>query len=496
MGRFAGIFLHPTSLPSEFGVGDLGESAYRWVDLLKEYRHGVWQVCPLGPTGYGDSPYQCVCSFAGNPVLISPRALVKEGLLSDADLRAFQPLPDECVVYGPVIDAKEELFRRAYSNFDDTEEFLAFCTRERYWLDDFTLYMVAKQLQHGLPWCKWEASLRLRFPGGLKEIAAANGREIRYHKFLQFIFALQWTRLREYARKRGVLIVGDVPYYVAYDSCEAWSAPDAFEFDDKGVPIRVAGVPPDYFSETGQLWGNPIYRWNRMAANGYEWWASRIRRALEFVDIVRLDHFRGFESFWAIPGDSTTAQNGEWVEGPGIGFFDALREQLGELPIIAEDLGELTEDVEQLRRAVGVPGMKVLQFAFDGNPENPYLPYNIPQDSVVYTGTHDNDTSLGWFGGLSEVDRGNVCRYLGCSEQDFLIELLRLAYGSPADLCIVPLQDILGLGTEHRMNTPGCGEGNWQWRFTWDMLDSDRMSQMRDFACVYGRYREKPVPPP
>jgi len=487
MDRTAGIFLHPTSLPSRFGIGDLGENAYRWIDCLAESKQRFWQVCPLGPTGYGDSPYQSLCSFAGNRLLIAPSRLRKLDLLTREDLSAFPPLPDAAVDYGKVIVEKDKIFEKAYGRFNDTKEFIAFCERERYWLDDFALFLVIKEKQGGKSWAAWESPYKLRHPAALDELRAEERRAIRYQKFLQFMFHIQWTELRVYAESKGVSVIGDMPYYVAYDSSDTWASPELFELDEKGNVLRVAGVPPDYFSETGQLWGNPLYQWGNMRQDGYSWWIKRIRKALELADYLRLDHFRGFDSYWAIPAGSPTAESGTWERGPGEEFFASVKQALGPVPLIAEDLGEITHGVEQLRRKVGVPGMKVLQFAFDGDPENPYLPWNVPADSIMYTGTHDNNTSCGWYAGLNQKERGYIARYLGCTDKTFIDRFLRSAYMSPSRLCIIPVQDILALPEGNRMNTPGRESGNWRWRMLPEYLQLQHFALAGELTEIYGR---------
>ncbi|MFW5813255.1 MAG: 4-alpha-glucanotransferase [Fibrobacterota bacterium] len=485
--RASGIFLHPTSLPSPYGIGDLGGSAYRWVDLLSANFQSYWQFCPLGPTGYGDSPYQSLCSFAGNTLLISPDELHKEGLITEKELESYPAAPDESVDFGLVSEQKEKLFRKAYLSFKDSDEFLRFCADEKWWLDDYAFFRVIKANQKGRPWWEWDSAFKLRQSDALESVRENYAEDLRYQKFLQFTFYSQWKKLYEYASSKNLKLIGDIPYYTAYDSSDTWAEPSQFEFDEDARPVRVAGVPPDYFSETGQLWGNPLYRWDVMKRDGYRWWTRRIRKTLELVDYIRLDHFRAFDSYWAIPADSPTAVTGEWVEGPGIHFFDAIKSRFGELPFIAEDLGDITPDVTKLREQIAAPGMKILQFAFDANPTNPYLPYNISQDSVTYTGTHDNDTSLGWFSQLSEAEKKRVCDYLGCTEDAFMDHFLRCAYGTPSWLCIVPFQDVLELYSKHRMNTPGTLWGNWQWRFTESMPLEEKMKKISELTLIYGR---------
>jgi 4-alpha-glucanotransferase len=487
--RSAGIFLHPTSLPSPFGIGDLGAAAFEWVTLLAKNKQLYWQVCPLGPTGYGDSPYQCLSAFAGSEFLISPVKLMEDGLLSRADIDAYPALPEEYVDFGAVAREKEKLFRKAYSAFNDSDDFARFCEAEKYWLDNYALFRVIKSKNNGKAWGEWDAALKLSYPATLKSLQQFEGSELRYWQFLQFHFYRQWSQVKAYAVTQGVRIIGDIPIYTAFDSADTWSMPDYFEFDASCNPTRVAGVPPDYFSATGQLWGNPLYKWDDMRDNRYSWWIARIKKTLQLVDVVRLDHFRGFESFWAIPAHRQDAIQGAWVAGPGIDFFNHVRQALGDMPLIAEDLGNITPQVIGLRQAVGIPGMKVLQFAFDGDPTNWHLPYNMAADNVVYTGTHDNDTSLGWFSKLQEKNKKIVLDYLGCNEDAMVGHFVRLAYAAPAKLCIIPLQDIFELDSSHRTNTPGTMAGNWKWRVTIEMLGPqglDKMDMARDFSRIYG----------
>lgn len=488
MIRASGLFLHPTSLPSRFGIGDLGDSAYDWVDLLEQSKQSFWQVCPLGPTGYGDSPYQSFSSFAGNTLLISPLKLLEMELLTEEDIEEYpDDLPDWKVDYGRVINEKEKLYLKAYARFLDNKEFLSFCDEQRSWLEDYALFKVFKNEHGGVAWSDWEASAKLRFPSNLEETRGLQRKTIRYEKFLQFLFHKQWLEIREYANSKGIKIIGDIPYYTAYDSSDTWASPELFELDETGAPYRVAGVPPDYFSETGQLWGNPLYQWEQMRQDGYSWWMRRIRKALQWYDYIRLDHFRGFESYWAVPASSKTAVNGQWVRGPGRAFFDTIKRELGNVPIIAEDLGEITDGVEEMRRQVGIPGMKVLQFAFDGDHMNPYLPYNINSESIIYTGTHDNDTSLGWYTSLEPKLKTKVKKFLGCTDDTFLEKFIRTVLCATSRLSIIPFQDILGLGSSHRMNTPGKDSGNWQWRFTTELLNEEKIELLGELTSVYGR---------
>jgi len=492
--RAAGVFLHPTSLPSPFGIGDLGQDAIRWLDLLRRFDHTYWQVCPLSPTGFGNSPYQSLSSFAGNPLLVSPARLMEDGLLTQADLDSYPRFPEHRVDFGAVFEAKDRLFRTAFTRFEDSGAFRTFCSRERYWLEDYAQFRVLKDLHGGRSWTEWADEYRLRRQKSMRQLSKTHAEALRYHKFLQYLFHRQWETIRAHAHAAGIRIIGDIPCYVSLDSADTWASRELFEFDSQCRPLRVAGVPPDYFSANGQLWGNPLYRWDAMEADGYAWWIARLKITLERLDLVRVDHFRGFESYWAVPADSPTAVEGEWVKGPGIKFFKAIRRALGALPLIAEDLGLITDEVVALRDAAGLPGMKVLQFAFDGNLDNPYLPYNVVADSVIYTGTHDNDTTVGWFTNAPESDKQQVCAYLDCRGEEFWAPFLRMAYAAPSRLAITPLQDVLALGSEHRLNTPGTSEGNWQWRFCWNMIREDHFAMLQHFAAVCGRKpREAPV---
>lgn len=490
--RSCGIFLHPVSLPGPSGIGDFGDSAYQWIDWLKQAGHTYWQVCPLGPTGYGDSPYQCFSSFAGNPLLISLERLRQDGLLKDQELNDSKAgLKEDRVKYGEVIKYKERLLRSAFFRFSPDPGFEEFCSEQSGWLDDYALFRILKVSHNYKEWPEWEERYKKRDPEALREFKERNIQEVMFHRFLQYSFFAQLGRLREYASKQGIKIIGDIPYYTAYDSCDVWADPDLFELDVQDRMPRVAGVPPDYFSSTGQLWGNPLFRWDRMKNNGYSWWKSRIRSALSMADVLRFDHFRAFESYWAVPASEETAMNGEWEKGPGQDFFNAVAEELGELPFIIEDLGEITDDVVKLAEWTGLPGMKVLQFAFDYNTENPHLPYNIPKRSVTYSGTHDNDTTVGWIKSLDEKTQDFIAFFTGSSRSDLLSGILRSVYSSPSVLSIIPFQDVCGLGSEARFNVPGKPQGNWQWRMTEDMLSSEKSGFIKRFAEVFGRSRQE-----
>ncbi len=491
--RSSGILLHPTSLPGPYGVGELGPHAHAWVDWLAEAGQRLWQVMPLGPTGYGDSPYQCFSAFAGNPYLISLERLREAGWLEPDELEAGERLSAERVDYGAVIPFKLEMLTRAERRFaeraDERErrEMATFEAEHADWLDDYGLFMALKDAHGGRPWNEWAQELRDRDPDALDAAREAHAEAIRRHRTWQYWFHRQWLDVKAHANRAGIQVVGDLPIFIAYDSADAWAHRDLFYFDAGGAPTVVAGVPPDYFSATGQRWGNPLYRWKRMKERGFAWWISRFRSTLEFFDVIRVDHFRGFEAYWEIPADEPTAVEGRWVRGPGQPFFDAVRDALGELPIIAEDLGVITPAVEELRDANRLPGMKVLHFAFAGDASDPYLPHNYRRNFVVYTGTHDNDTTRGWYETAPEAERDHVRRYLARDDANVALEFIRLAVGSVADLAVYPLQDALDLGTEARMNTPGQASGNWSWRFGWDDLPDWLAPQLRAMAELYGR---------
>lgn len=491
--RRAGILLHPTSLPGEHGIGSLGREAFNWLDFLADAGQTSWQVMPLGPTGYGDSPYQALSSFAGNHYLISLDELVKEGWLQAGELEGLTALSRQSVDYGALIPAKTKLLELAASRFEDRapsavrEERAEFTRRHAEWLDDYTLFMALKESQGGGSWGGWPAELRDRRAAALTRARAELAPGIAKHETWQFWFFKQWLDLRAYAHERNIEIIGDVPIFTAYDSADCWADRGLFHLGESGEPTVVAGVPPDYFSATGQRWGNPLYRWDALAADDYRWWVERVRAALTLVDLVRIDHFRGFAAYWEIPADQPTAEHGRWVRGPGQEFFTALTAALGELPLIAEDLGVITPDVDSLRVENGLPGMRVLQFAFAGDANDPYLPHNYSRDTVVYTGTHDNDTSVGWYAKASEKERDHLRRYLACDDSDMPWALLRAALASVADRAIVPLQDALALGSEARMNVPGTASGNWSWRFAWDEVPHWLAPQLRDLAELYGR---------
>ena len=468
--RSSGILLHPTSLPGPYGIGDLGPAAHQWIDDLAASECKLWQVLPLCPTGYADSPYQCFSTFAGNVYLISPDLLLEEGLVTAEDLAGCPDFPEGSVDYGPVISWKLALLDTALERFEKGtfqelgREFETFRVSNREWLDDFALFMAIKDLYNLKPWTEWPAPLRDRDPLQLQKARAAYAPDVSRHAFRQFLFFRQWKALRAHAREVGVEIIGDLPIFVAHDSADVWAHRELFYLDDTGHPSVVAGVPPDYFSETGQLWGNPLYRWEVHAETDYAWWLARFRAVFKLIDVVRVDHFRGLVDYWEIPGDATTAIEGQWLPGPGARFLEAVTNELGDLPIIAEDLGEINPEVFVLRDEYGLPGMKILQFAFDDGLDNEFLPHHYPTDCIVYTGTHDNDTILGWWESATDEEREFAAEYLGITGDDISWDLIRSAWKSEAVVAITPLQDLLSLPTSARMNFPGTLGGNWRWR--------------------------------
>lgn len=492
--RRSGILLHPTSLPGRYGIGTLDRAAYQWVDFLQQARQSLWQVLPLGPTGYGDSPYQSFSTFAGNPYLINVEALVQEGLLDQALLAQAPHFPEDRVDFGAIFTWKLPLLRQAAATFSrqataaQHADFEQFCQAEAEWLDDFALFMALKDAHNGQPWTQWAMALRGRQPTALKAAISAHATAIHAHKFNQWIFFRQWQQLKSYANANNIQIIGDIPIFVAMDSADTWTNPGQFFLDETFHPTVVAGVPPDYFSATGQLWGNPLYRWNKMKADGYAWWLRRIRAALKLYDIVRIDHFRGFAGYWEVPAGEETAINGQWVKGPGTDLFNTIQHALGTLPIIAEDLGEITPDVIELRDQFNLPGMKILQFAFSTDASDKFLPHNYTRNFVVYTGTHDNDTSVGWYqGSATEHERDHFRRYLRTDGHDPAWTLLDAAFRSVAVMTLAPLQDLLDLDSSARMNFPGRAEGNWTWRFTPDQLSGLVAARLRETTLIYGR---------
>ncbi|WP_295619237.1 4-alpha-glucanotransferase [Chamaesiphon sp. GL140_3_metabinner_50] len=495
MTRSSGILLHPTSLPSPFGIGDLGEDAYRFIDFLHDANQKYWQILPLGPTGYGNSPYMCYSAIAGNPFLISPVKLLEAGLLAATDLENIPDFPTHRVDFDKAIAVKHKLFQIAFDRFqnfadnDQKTNFDNFCQGQVYWLDDYALFMALREAHDCKSWYLWEPDLVKREPLALIHWQNTLRNQISYHKFIQFQFFEQWSALKKYANDRNVEIIGDIPIYVAHDSADVWSNQELFELDpETGEVALMAGVPPDYFSETGQLWGNPVYNWQKLADTQFNWWIQRFESLLKLVDVIRVDHFRGFQAFWAVEKGETTAMNGRWIKAPGNDLFSTIQQKWGHLPILAEDLGVITPDVEALRDGYNFPGMKIIQFAFGSDNENPFLPFNHGQNFVVYTGTHDNDTTVGWFEKLSGVERDRFLLYAGGICKDGVHwDAIRLAMTSVASTAIFPLQDILGLGGAARMNFPGVAEGNWEWRYNSMVLNEPLATKLKDLTTICGR---------
>lgn len=526
--RASGILLHPTSFPSRFGIGDLGASARQFIDFLAGAGQQFWQVLPLGPTSFGNSPYMCYSALAGNPLLISLEILQQQGLLDEHDLANYPEFPLDTVDFDRVIEAKYPLYRKAWQQFqtiavqgpkpepvvlpdvdvnaetgsDETPEpeeppivhywvdFEEFCHAKASWLDDYALFMALKLAHEGQSWYEWPKEIAWRKPDAVMQWSQTLQAEIAFQKYLQFEFFRQWQAIKTYATDRRVQIIGDIPIYVAHDSADVWAQPKNFSLDeDTGVVSQMAGVPPDYFSETGQLWGNPVYNWEYLQQTNFAWWIQRFEGMLDLVDWIRIDHFRGFEAFWSVPEGEETAMNGGWVKAPGDEFFTVLREKLGKLPILAEDLGVITPEVEALRDKFDFPGMKVLHFAFGSDPANPFLPFNYPRNCLVYTGTHDNDTTVGWFEKLNDWERDNLLVHIGAvSPEGIHWDLIRLALSSVANLAIIPFQDLFGLGSDARMNYPGKPEGNWGWCYREEAIQTDWIrDRLRRMTERFGR---------
>lgn len=489
--RASGVLAHVTSLPGRYGIGDLGPGLDQFLGFLQAARQHLWQVLPLTPTGFGASPYAAPSAFAGNPLLVSPERLIQDGLLTAPDVAELEHGARDRVDFARVERVKRQLLDRTLERLSDRSRLEAFRERERGWLEDYTLFAAMSE-EFGTPWTDWDPPLRDREPGALREARQRLARQVDAHALGQWLFHEQWARARAEAARREIRIVGDIPIFVALDSADVWANREHFKLDARGRPTVVAGVPPDYFSETGQLWGNPLYDWDSLRADGFAWWTERFRQLLRNVEIVRIDHFRGFQAAWAVPADAPTAQHGQWVPGPGAEVFRAVERALGaDVPVIAEDLGLITDAVRALLAEVGYPGMKVLQFAFSGDPLQPYLPHTYEDPNcVVYTGTHDNDTSRGWYGAASEEERDFLRRYLGSSGEDATWDLIRLALSSVADTAILPLQDVLDLGSEARMNVPGAAEGNWRWRVSAEDLRADAAERLAELTVLYGRHVE------
>lgn len=491
--RRNGMLLPIASLPSPYGIGGFSKEAYEFIDLLEETGQKLWQILPLGPTSYGDSPYQSFSTFAGNPYFIDLDTLAEKGWLTKEACEASDYGDNESYIdYGRIYNSRFVLLKQAFLNSDilSDEKFTEFCKANQHWLPDYALYMALKNQNDGKSWIEWEEEIRLRKPEAVECYKRELEEECNFYEFLQYEFHEQWTKVKEYAHEKGIQIVGDVPIYVAFDSADTWANPELFQLDEKNLPLGVAGCPPDAFSATGQLWGNPLYNWAYHKKTGYDWWLKRIAYCFDLYDIVRIDHFRGFDEYYSIPYGDETAVNGHWEKGPGMDLFNTVKEKLGELDIIAEDLGFLTESVFQLLKDSGYPGMKVLQFAFDPSEDSDYLTYKYQRNCVVYTGTHDNDTTAGWFEKLSDGDREVALRYMNSfytpkEEQHW--DLIALAMRSTADTCIIPVQDFLGLGSEARINMPSTLGDNWKWRMTKGAFSEELKEKIRRMTKLYGR---------
>jgi 4-alpha-glucanotransferase len=491
--RSSGILLHPTSLPGEFGIGDLGPKAYDFINDLVLSGQKLWQVLPLGPTGYGNSPYASYSAFAGNTNLISPELLMQDGYLNENDLKNKPNFDGNKIDYSKLTDYKDYLFRIAFNNFkskaskEDAHLFSNFCTVNHYWLHDFSLFMSLKKYYSNQEWSKWDKEIIVRNYDAINQVNHKLGDEIFFHKFLQYEFYKQWINLKKYANSKNIKIIGDIPIFVAYDSADVWSNPDIFLLDKNFLPIEVAGVPPDYFSETGQLWGNPLYNWDKLSHTNFDWWIKRFEINFTLFDIVRVDHFRGFESFWAIPYGSENAIKGKWKKAKGKQLFKTIEKVLGKFPIIAEDLGVITPEVEALRDTFNFPGMKILQFAFSDDAKNPFLPHNHIKNCVVYPGTHDNDTCWGWFNSCNLDERDYFLRYSNSDSEEIHWDFIRLSMSSVADMSIIPMQDLLGLDSEARMNMPSRLENNWEWRYKEESLTSEILSRLLGMTKDFNR---------
>ena len=489
--RCSGILMHISSLPGPYGVGTMGKHAFRFVDFLEEAGQSVWQILPLTPTGYGDSPYQSCSTFAGNHYLIDLEALVEEKLLKEEDISGIRWSWSETKAdFGLLYNNRLNVLRKAYQRFTAQEELDAFCAKNDSWLPDFALFMALKDRFGGKPWYQWDENLKFREADAIEAARQELKEEIRFFCFVQYLFYTQWNALRAYAHNKGIRIIGDVPIYVPYDSVEVWKDTQLFQLDEKLDPVAVAGCPPDAFSADGQLWGNPLYRWDVMAEDGYAWWIRRLAAAGELYDIVRMDHFRGLEAYWSIPYGDETAKGGKWITGPGMDFVNAVKKGLPELNMIAEDLGFLTQEVLDLRDASGFPGMKVLEFAFDSREPSDYLPHTYVSNTVCYTGTHDNMTMRQWFENATAEAVEYATEYMNLSEKEGLVwGVVRTAYASVSDMCVIQMQDLLNLGAEARMNFPGTlSDANWTWRADADFMNEDLGKKILNMTKLYGRY--------
>ena len=492
--RRSGILLPVSSIPSEYGIGTFGKKAYEFVDFLKASGQKLWQILPLGQTGYGDSPYQSFSTFAGNPYFIDLVTLMEEGLLTKAECDAYNFGTNvEYVDYEKVYLSRYKVLRKAYERalekgLEKEKAYQEFVSKNEYWLQDYALYMAVKDSFGSVCWIEWDEDIRLRKPKAIKEYTEKLSDEIDFYKFQQYMFAKQWKALKEYANKQGVLIIGDIPIYVAFDSADTWASPELFQLDEENLPIGVAGCPPDVFSETGQLWGNPLYAWDYHEKTDFEWWMKRIAYCYELYDIVRIDHFRGFDEYWFVPYGDETAVNGHWTKGPGYKLFETMKRRLGDKAVIAEDLGFLTDSVIELVEKTGYPGMKILEFAFGTDASNEYLPHNYKPNCIVYTGTHDNETIMGWYDSVGEQDRTYADEYLGIKAGDEVnMKFIAAALSSVAETVVIPMQDYLGLGNEARINTPSTLGGNWEWRMKDGVLTKELAATIHKMTKNYGR---------
>lgn len=489
--RTSGILLPVSSIPSKYGIGTFSKEAYEFVDFLEKAGQTYWQILPLGPTGYGDSPYQSFSTFAGNPYYIDLEQLIEDGLLTEKECAECDFGSNEAYVdYEKIYFNRFQVLHKAFerSCIEKDADFQEFVEKNKAWLPDYALYMAIKDSLGGISWAQWPEDIKMRKPSALDEYQKKLKEQVLFYEFQQFLFQRQWMKLKEYANEKGILIIGDIPIYVAFDSADTWANPELFQLDDTCTPIAVAGCPPDAFSATGQLWGNPLYRWDYHKETGYEWWMRRIAHCYDLYDVVRIDHFRGFDEYYAIPYGDPTAEFGKWEKGPGYDLFQVMKEKLGKKAVIAEDLGFLTPSVIKLVKKTGYPGMKILQFAFDSREESDYLPHNYTQNSVVYTGTHDNDTTLGWLASMNRRDRGFAKRYLHIrSNKDIQWEFIRAALSSVSDMAVIPMQDYLGLGSEARINIPSTLGNNWKWRMVKGQFNDELAEKIFKMSKMYGR---------
>ena len=492
--RASGILLPVSAIPSRFGIGTFSKEAYEFVDFLAQAGQRYWQILPLGPTGYGDSPYQSFSTFAGNPYYIDLEQLIEKGWLTEADCENVDYGSHEAYVdYEKIYFSRFKVLFKAFQNsrIEKDPEFAAFISENKVWLEDYALYMAIKDSKGGISWAEWEEDIKLREEKSLLIYKEELKEQVLFYQFQQFLFQKQWMKLKEYANEKGILIVGDIPIYVAFDSADTWANPELFQLDEACIPVAVAGCPPDAFSATGQLWGNPLYRWDYHKETGFAWWLRRMEHSFKLYDVVRIDHFRGFDEYYAIPYGDQTAEFGHWEQGPGYDLFKTMKEKLGNKPVIAEDLGFLTPSVLKLVKKTGYPGMKILQFAFDASETSSYLPHNYQANSVVYTGTHDNDTTLGWFKQLNRHDRAFAKKYLDIrSNKEIEWKFIRAALSCVSDMAIIPMQDYLGLGSEARINTPSTLGDNWKWRMVQGQLGEELALKIYDTCKLYGRCRK------